>query len=117
AGVSAALALLQVTVPAGFDGEIKGSVSVTFTDAPSDTETNPNDNSYTSSTGFSITVDPIVSVPMIVSDLTGAPLVIKEDGSATVTLTATAGATDVITKVAITGLDPKATYVINGVQV
>jgi len=93
------------TPNAGFDGN--GKFTYTITDGDGDTST----------ATVSVKVEPVLEKPTIVSDLATNPLVIKEDGSETVTLTATAGATDVITQVEVTGLDATATYVINNVAV
>ena len=102
--VQAWLESLVVEVPAGFDGTLDGTISVTFEDMPSgDVELNEADNTYTSTASFSVNVEggevnPSASV-MVGDD--GA--VVLEDGTIPVTVTAAAGdVTDELTGVTIT---------------
>jgi T1SS-143 domain-containing protein len=97
---------LAVQVPAGYDGTVNGSVSVTYTDTPTgDVETDATDNSYTDTATFSVTVAPSVGTPEVSTDIDGDYLVIKEDGSGTYHVTATsANATDKITQIEVSNL-------------
>jgi hypothetical protein len=104
---------LAVKLPAGYDGNLDGSISVTFTDTPSgDVETNLANNSYTSTADFSVTITPGVETPTVTTDIDGQYLVIKEDGSGQYTVTASvANTTDQITQIAVADLPAGATIV------
>jgi hypothetical protein len=95
---------LAVQVPAGFDGNINGSVSVTFTDTPT-ADGNPNtaNDTYTDTADFSVTVNPGQLNPSANVQVGDEGNVVLEDGSINVTVTADAGdLTDELTGVTIT---------------
>jgi large repetitive protein len=94
---------LFVQVPAGYEGQVSGSVSVTFNDVPNgDSESDTSDNTYTSTAEFSVVVagGPVEPSASVTPLNEGAP--INEDGSVEIRITASAGdATDELTGVTI----------------
>jgi hypothetical protein len=110
AQTAAWLESLAVRVPAGYDGTVSGSVSVTYSDAPT-ADGNPNtaNDSYTDTATFNVTVSSGVTPPTVGTDIQGPYLVIKEDGTGTYHVTVTADATDRITQIQVGNLPAGAT--------
>ncbi|MDP3694086.1 MAG: hypothetical protein Q8R73_24005, partial [Bradyrhizobium sp.] len=122
AELAAAVAAVQAVVPANFDGTVIVTITAVSNDtAPGGVEVSILDNSVTDAAAFTLTVDPSVGTPTlnVTAGLTGGNLVVKEDNSATVTLTASvaAGTDDVLKSATVTGLETTSTYVINGTTV
>lgn len=117
--LEAAIEALQVSnLPSGFDGNISGTLRVTFAEATpvGATEPDGSDNAAEDSQSFSITVSPAVAAPTVTSDIEGVSLIIKEDNSGTVVFTAkvATGSDDVLTEAVVSGLIAARTYIING---
>ncbi len=107
ADLAAAVAGLQVTVPAGFDGTISGSIQSSAVDTVSagSTETDLTDNSKTDSAIFSVTISdgPSVTTDLAVVGPDGATS-LKEDVPGQVLLTATPGIGDTVTEITLSGM-------------
>ena len=108
--LSEVVAAVQVTVPAGYDGTISGTLSSHAADTPTDSEFATGDNTRDDSASFSVTVNAGAGEPTLqVAGLTeeGNSLQVKEDsnGSFSVTVDA-ADATDQITVVHFGNLPP-----------
>ena len=99
-----AIAALQVEVPAGYEGTVTGSISVTTEEvSPNGGEPDTSDNVRTLENQFSATVTGGTVVPTAAIGLAGQAAAIKEDSSDNqVDFTANAGdATDELTSVVI----------------
>lgn len=104
ADLAAAIDALEVTVPAGFDGDIEGTIAWSFEDTTSDTEDDLTDNADSGSTDFSVSVTGGVGTPNVGLTVNGDGY-FKEDTANDVTLSAsTADATDELTTLVVEGL-------------
>ena len=109
ANLQAALGFVQAVVPAGFDGTIAGSLSVTSAEAntpegnaaASGNEPDTSDNSVTDTTDFSVVVRPDTSVETAAVIGTDGAAYLKEDVYGPIALTATPGATDLVTQIVL----------------
>ncbi|MDF1588136.1 MAG: retention module-containing protein [Gammaproteobacteria bacterium] len=112
--IEAAVAGLQVTVAQGWDGTISGSIAThAFETVSGDFEEvvagDGFDNVKDDTASFSVTVTPGVTPPTVVTDIEGEHLLIQEDGSGVYHVTATAGATDIISEITVANLPAGAT--------
>ena len=122
ANVASAVAAVQAVVPANYDTAVTGSIEVVSTDtAPNPLEVDFSDNTQTKSDAWALNITPDVDPPTVevTAGLTDGKLIVKEDGTASVSLQASvaAGTDDLLTKATITGLSSTAEYVINGTTV
>ena len=122
ANVASAVAAVQAVVPANYDTAVTGSIEVVSTDtAPNPLEVDFSDNTQTKSDAWALNISPDVDPPTVevTAGLTDGKLIVKEDGTASVSLQASvaAGTDDLLTKATITGLSSTAEYVINGTTV
>ena len=101
---------LRVTPPAGFNGTVDFTVTVFNTENPvSDAEFDPADNNNSASDILTITWTPTIDVPDITVNRNVDDVIVKEDGSIGVPITATLGAnpspTEYLT-VTVSGISP-----------
>src|SRR5690606_38726017 len=112
ADLQAALAFVQASIPAGFDGTVSGSISVTTAEAntpegtapASGNEPDTSDNAVTDNTDFSLEVRPDTHVETSAEVGTEGAAFLKEDVYAPVALTATPGATDHVTQIVLSNI-------------
>ncbi len=112
ADLQAALGFVQAVIPAGFDGTIDGSVSVTTAEAntpegaapASGSEPDTSDNAVTDTASFSVTVKPDTSVETAVEVGTEGAAFLKEDVYGPIALIATPGATDHVTQIVLSNI-------------
>ena len=90
ANVQAAVASVQAVVPANYDTAVTGSIEVVSNDPVTDTEVALGDNTETRSDTWSLNITPDVDPPTVAvtAGLTDGKLIVKEDGTATVSLQA-----------------------------
>ena len=90
ANVQAAVASVQAVVPANSDASVTGSIEVVSTDPVTDTEVALGDNTETRSDTWALNIAPDVDPPTVTvtAGLTDGKLIVKEDGTATVSLQA-----------------------------
>ncbi|MGE4086393.1 MAG: beta strand repeat-containing protein, partial [Vicinamibacterales bacterium] len=115
ADLSAAVAAVKASVPAGYDGTVTGSIAAASSEAntpagaapASGAEPDISDNSVNDSATWTLTVEPGDGTPNVVlAGLTAGQLVIKEDNSGSFTVTAsTVDATDSLTAVTFGNLN------------
>ena len=102
ANVATAVAAVQAIVPANYDASVTGSIEVVSTDtAPGGVEVDLTDNQQTKTDTWALNIAPDVDPPTVAvtAGLTNGQLIVKEDGTATVSLQASvaAGTDDVLT--------------------
>jgi len=109
ADLESAIEHLAVQVPAGFDGQVTGSIFVFFNDPATDAGEVAGNNSYEDSAAFTVTVSENDADPTVA--LSTSTLMIPEDGSLSLTVTATTGGGigDELTAVTFNGLPAWAT--------
>ena len=91
ANLAAAVAAVQAIVPANTDGSVTGTITAVSTDlAPGGEEVDFTDNSQTASDTWALNIAPDVDPPTVTvtAGLTDGKLIVKEDGTATVSLQA-----------------------------
>jgi VCBS repeat-containing protein len=112
ASLQLALPLVQAVVPAGFDGTVTGSISITTKEAntpqgtvlASGNEPDTTDNTYTDVTNFTFKVNPDTTVTTSAVVGIGGQAFLKEDVYGPVALTATPGATDHVTQIVLSNI-------------
>ena len=100
---------LEITPPTDFVGDIDLTVTIFTTENPVDGEVDTSDNTATDTDVFTLTWKPVANPPELEVNNGIDDVIVKEDGSVEVPITATldpAGSGNEVLTVTVTGIDP-----------